>query len=90
MFAVFGSGPHDGQIGFKIKLKHPKRLLHIGGWSGDGDQRQDHVTGLDMIFDPFFVDRDITFKKMQTRVSQQGRDARCFHVHAVNMPVGGI
>ena len=81
---------NNRQICFEVQFKHAQRRLNVSGRSGDGYQRQDYITFSDVVFDPFFVDGDITFKEMETRVVFPFLDAIGIHVHAVYFPVGGV
>ncbi len=43
-----------------------------------------------MILDPFVVDGDVAFKKAETLVTEELRDAVVLHIHAIDLPVGPV
>ena len=89
-FAVFHALTHDRQVGLEIEFKHAQRFFDIGRRRGDRHQRQHRVAFAHVIFDPFLVDRDVAFKKMKARMVEQIRDALGLHVHAIDLPIGGL
>src|SRR4030095_14087573 len=59
----------------------------VRGGERDRDERQHGVALLDVIFDPFLVDRDVAFEKMEALVRQPIRDAVGLHIHPVDIPI---
>ena len=86
--AVAHAGADDRQVGLEVELEHAQRLAHVGGRRGDRDQRQHDVALLDVVLDPFPVDRDVAFEEVKALLRQQVGDAVRLHVHAVDFPVG--
>ena len=88
--AVLDAGTHDRQIGLEVELEHAQRLAHVGGRRGDRHQRDHRVALADVVLDPLLVDRDVALEEVKARVGEQVRDALGLHVHAVDVPVGGL
>ena len=82
--------PHDRQVRLEVELEHAQRLAHVGGRRRDRDQRQDGVALLDVILDPFLVDRDVALEEAEPLLREQVRDAVGLHVHSVDLPVRRI
>ncbi len=82
------AGADDGEIGLEIELEHAQRLANVGRRRRDRHQRQDRIAFLDVILDPFPVDRDVALEKMEALLGEQVGDAVGLHVHAVHLPVG--
>ncbi|OMP12490.1 hypothetical protein COLO4_03126 [Corchorus olitorius] len=90
VLAVLGSRANDRQVGFKVQLEHAQRVFDVGRRRGDGHQRQDHVALLHVILDPLLVDGDVTLEEMHAGVIDQVAQTLGLHVHAVDLPVGGL
>jgi hypothetical protein len=71
VLAVLGGRAHDRQVGLEVQFEHAQRLLDVGRRRGDGDQRQDHVALLDVVLDPFLVDRDVAFEEVHARMASR-------------------
>jgi len=80
----------DGQVGLEVELEHRERVAHVGGRGGDGHQRQHDVALLDVVLHPLAVDGDVALEEVEAGVVLHVGDAVRVHVHAEDMPVGGI
>ena len=67
---VFDAVAHDLQIRLEIQLKHGQRILDIRCRGGNGHQRQNDITFLYMIFNPFSVDGDVALDIVEARINQ--------------------
>ena len=85
---VLDAAANNGQVRLEIQLEHRQRILHIGRGCGNGHQWQHHVAFLYVVFNPFMVDGDITFKKVEALVVHQVGNPHRLHVHAIDMPAG--
>ena len=82
--------PDDRQVRLEVEFEDLQRLLDVGRRRGDRHQRQHGVAFADVVLDPLLVDRDVAFEEVKARMAQQVRDAVGLHVHAVDLPVGGL
>src|SRR5204862_7335384 len=72
-----------------VQLEHAQGVAYVGRLRGDRDGRQKDVALHDVVFDPFAVDRNVAFKKMETLVRQQCSDAIGLDIHPIDLPIGG-
>jgi hypothetical protein len=79
----------DLEVLLEVQFEDPQRVLDIGDRCGDGHQRQYDVTLLDVVLDPFLVDGDVTFQKMETRVTQGALQLVAGHIETEYLPLGG-
>ena len=88
MLAVLNGRANDRQIGFEVQFEYAQRLLDVSGRGSNGDQRQNHITLSNVVFNPFFIDGDITLEEVHARIADNISQAVCLHIHAIDFPVG--
>ena len=82
------AGSHNRKVRLEVELEHAQRLADVGRRRGDGDQRQDGVALLDVVFDPLAVDRDVAFEEVEALLRQELADPIRLDVHPMDFPVG--
>src|SRR5512133_2311760 len=88
-FFILVAQADDFEVLFEVQFKNPQRVLDIGYRCSDGHQRQNNVALLDIVLDPFLVDGNVTFQKMEAGVAQGTVQLVTRHIEAKHLPVGG-
>ena len=86
--AVLHALANDRQVRLEIELEYAQRVLHVLCRVRDRDQRHDDIAFLDVIFDPFPVDRDVAFHEFEPGTRPKIPQLVVGQVDAVDLPVG--
>jgi len=84
---IFDALLDDVQIHFKVEMVDSDRIFHIEFGGGDRHEGKNDIALLDVIFNPFPIDRNVPLDKVKTRILQCFPEAIVGKVHAVNGPV---
>ncbi|MNZ76851.1 hypothetical protein D3C78_953730 [compost metagenome] len=85
---VFHAVTNNLQVFFEIQLEDAQRITGIFDWRGNRHQGQNHVTFFDVVFNPFRVNTDVPFHKVETRIANEttyriGTDIQAIHFKVV-------
>jgi hypothetical protein len=78
----------DLDVHFKIQVVNTDGIFHVGFRGGNRHQRHNHVAFFDVIFDPLFVDGNITFQKIEARIMKRGANPLRPQIHPEYLPIG--
>jgi hypothetical protein len=62
---VFDTQFDDAEVLLEIEFEYTQWILNIGLRSSDGHERKYHIALLDVVFDPFPVDGNVSFNIME-------------------------
>ena len=86
-FFVFHALAHDVEIGFEIEFEDIERTFDVLGGIGDGDQWDNDVALLDVVFDPLAVDGDVALDESEAIMGEEFGELVVADVHAKDLPV---
>ena len=75
----------DVQIHFKVEMVDSDRIFDIELRGGDCHEGKNDIALLDVIFNPFPIDRNVPFNKVEARILQRLSEAIVGKVHAVTV-----
>ena len=85
MLPIFNRGAHDGEIGFKVEFKNAQGLLHIGSGSSNCNQGQNDIALTNMELNPFAIDGNVAFNKVEAWMLGERSQVLLVEVHAVDL-----
>ena len=90
LMTLWAEGFRKQYPNLKIQIEDAYGIFNILFRSGDGHQRHNDITLLDMIFYPFFIDRYISFQKVKKGIVKCLIQSVKAEIHAIYRPVGCV